>query len=106
MPCYTIQVNTLDLKVADLDILRKVVEDLGFTEVYVDHRYEQLSFAKGDKEFLFDRAAGTLTVPAGYERYADQIRAGYTEEAVQQAADLYGWNLEKTDNVMTLRRDS
>lgn len=103
MPCWTIQRNTLDLKVANIDLLEKAIKGLPNFNV---HRV-------GDVLYIYKNgyqqgviADGKITVNQGFEAMVDDIKQAYGREAVKLAAQKYNFTLRPglTQNRIKLTR--
>lgn len=100
MPCDSIILNRVELKLADKDFLKKALERLGvqnlresgntFTFQHDGNQYT-LGGGKltGRNVYGGDRAVG---------KFADKIKQAYSRVTVETAANRYGWLTQDSDD--------
>lgn len=98
MPCDSVILNTVDLDLANEEILRAAVEALGGT-----FTSKREFYLKGER---YGIEGGRLT---GDEtkvgQVADQIKQSYSREVVTRAAKRFGWRTQTASNgKITLKR--
>lgn len=106
MPCDSVITNSVNLALANGDILRAALEAMGA---------QDLSFTATGARFILDGAAwyidrGQLNSTRSAQAVADmanRIKRAYSTETVNRAAKRFGWTVKKTGanaNKMTLTR--
>jgi len=88
MPCYTITTVKLVLTNANLDLLKKAIEGMGYV---VDRYGEKLFWRNGS----YDKVKGTLNLVGGTEEQGNAIRRAYSTEVLKKNATKFGWQLKK-----------
>lgn len=99
MPCWTVVTVTMELKNADLTILKKALENLGFQTVT----------QKGDMLYWdynrasYDRRTGQITMNdrSMTSQVASKIKMEYSKENVRQQAKKFGWQVQEKGNKFT-----
>jgi len=91
MPCYTITTVKLVLTNANLDLLKKALEGIGYTAV----KYGDKLFWKNGS---YDKTKGTLSLVKGTEEQGNVIRRAYSTEVLKKNAAKFGWQLKKTQD--------
>ena len=89
--------NTLDLKCADIDLLKKALAALGYAIYEANDRY--LHFSGG----TINLNAGKIIVQAGSEFIADGIKQQYSREVLKSAGQRFGWNMRTGAKVNTMK---
>lgn len=98
MPCDSVILNSVNLELADKDILASAIENMGGrmigNRIMVPNGSFQLSGGKltGD-----ERTVGET---------ADKIKQAYSRETVNRAARRYGWQQKQVGNKIVLTRRS
>lgn len=96
MPCYQVQVASVNLNKADHELLAKALEKLGYT---VSRQGKTLIFSKGNvsgtykNDKLEVQARGGAKLPD-----TDEIKRAYSEKVIQRMADKYaeeGWEVSQ-----------
>ena len=103
MPCDTVRTVTLDLTVADNEVLLRGLKAAGFTV------YEQRVgiSARSKSGALITIANGKASVEEGDEAVVNEVKRAYSNEAVRTAAKRFGWTTKqdaKTGAVTLSRR--
>ena len=88
MPCNTMTRVKLELNNANLELLKKALEVLGY-RVY--EQTEQVLRWVGGR---YDKTSGKLIIDD--EKTGNAIRRGYTAELVKKQATRFGWQIKKT----------
>jgi hypothetical protein len=88
MPCNTMTRVKLELKKANMDLLKKAVEGI-YGRVYVESK-DRISWSGGS----YDRNTGMLTVRS--ESEGNGIRRAYSTEIVTAQAKRFGWTMKQT----------
>lgn len=88
MPCDTISTVSIELKNANLDILKKVIEKLGYTA-----RQNSVGISWGYGRYSYNQNTGQLTVE--YESEVVQIKRSYAAEMVKAKASRFGWRVRQ-----------
>ncbi len=88
MPCETITSVTLELKNANLDLLKKALEKLGYLVNKVSHG---LQFRK---KSTFNYYSQTGEFNAEDFESANAIKQAYTSQLVQDKASRFGWKVK------------
>jgi hypothetical protein len=91
MPCWTIQTNTLDLKVANKGLLGKALESLGYKPTMLQDG-SLVFMHEGRQVKIMD---GKIEVPVGKESIVDKIKAAYSTEVLKYASQKFGWSMTK-----------
>lgn len=91
MPCYSIQLNKVDLNLADREILSDALEALGAVNIKVVGK--DVYFTLGGRSYQI--ANGKLV---GYDdkigKVADAIKQSYSRTAIQRASNKFGFQLK------------
>lgn len=95
MPCDTIRQVTVELKVADKQILLLGLLASGFTTRALSE--DRLTFSKGLATGVIDLKAGRITIQEGNEKVINEIKRSYSSEVIRQSAKRFGWNLNQTE---------
>ena len=92
-PCWTVTTVSLNLEVADLDMLKRAIEqELG---VGVAQRGETLSFYYNGAPTTI--AKGQIsTYEAQAEGTAKAVKKAYSSQAVKEVAQKFRWQAKKT----------
>ena len=88
MPCDSVITVSLELKGADLDLLKKALEATG-ERVYGATK-DQISWYGGE----YDRRTGVIKVKN--EASGKLIKKAYSAEIVKAQAKRFGWQLKET----------
>ena len=89
MPCDTIQRTTVDLSVADINILQAGLEADGHSVRRInDHVIEWGSYSNICR---YDSASKKLRAPGGTN--ANEFKVSYSREVVRQTSKRFGWTL-------------
>jgi hypothetical protein len=89
MPCDTIQRTTVDLSVADINILQAGLEADGHTVNRInDHVIEWGSYSN---RYRYDSASRKLRAPIGTN--ANEFKMSYSREVVRKTSKRFGWTL-------------
>lgn len=91
MPCNTITSVTLVLKNANLDLLKKALEGLGYLVNKVSHG---LQFRKNRGLTTFNYYSFTGEFNAENLESANAIKRAYTSQIVQNQASRFGWKVK------------
>ena len=92
MPCDTIQTSTVELNVANVDILQAGLEADGHTVQRLSQHAIRWSYGYGET-YTYDAKKRKLTAPQGADLNA--IRRSYSRQVVRKSADRFGWILEQ-----------
>jgi hypothetical protein len=87
MPCDSIVLNTLDVPKMDPKLLRAGLEHLG--AFGISQGASVTAFTLDGVRVTIQN--GRITVPAGYEHIADQVKRGYSRQVTIYAARKNGW---------------
>jgi hypothetical protein len=96
MPCDSVILNRVDLKLVDKELLLAALKAMGIA----------YSEASGVIRFSYQGAAyelrdGVLTgrnvSQQKVGQTADAIRRSYSKQAIKKAANRFGWNVQETD---------
>lgn len=91
MACYTIRMVTLELKNANVNLLRKALLETGeATEGEIRMEGDRMVWAAGN----YDRRTGLLASQNGNERLAE-IKKSYAARTVEAKMNMGGWKLTK-----------
>lgn len=104
MPCNTVVLNEVEIKVANLDLLTEALEVLIKQGIMPRYWYGGYP-AKAQAEQIMKR--GFVRLPIGYEHLADRIKQEYSRQAIASAARKFNWRLQespKNRNKMTATR--
>ena len=95
MPCYTIRLTTVNFEVANLDILKKALEqdfnakceigDGGHALLATIPRVGTVSFRNGQ-----------VNLESSKEHLVDQFKQSYAKEALRVVSVRYSWRLTQT----------
>ena len=93
MPCYEVRTTTFDLKLANLDVLRKALAALKFEILYeTNGRLKIDSLNTGI--MTIDTAAGTIQTSLGIDstrNISNQIKRAYSNQVIDQVAARGKW---------------
>jgi len=92
MPCDTVTRVELNIENADMDIMKKVLEEKGYS--VTQHGENTLTFRDSDfNNGTFNRRTGTMST-----RYDNMgwFKASYTTELVKRKVSKYGWGVKQT----------
>lgn len=92
MPCDTIITVKLEIKNAQMDIMKATLENRGYTITYQNEN--TLNF-RGNTSWdsgSFNKTTGVITSRTNM----DWLRQAYTQEFVQQKVMRYGWQVKQT----------
>lgn len=96
MPCNTVTSITLELKNANLELLKKALESLDYK---VDQKDRYLSWQTGD----YNGYTGEFQVR--YEEVGYKIKRAYTSQLVQYQAKRFGWKIKAlSDNKFQIQK--
>lgn len=101
MPCYQVNLMSVEIAASDRDLLKRALKKLGFSytetkkTIRVQAGYQTITIEE-------DRA----TLPASLQGELNRIKKAYSEEVVEEAAQLYGWTVSEEDEYVVLRRYS
>lgn len=98
MPCYTQREVTVELNVANPELLTAGLKAAGFT-VQTTPRGFYVTNSKGLQAHIRD---GKITTAAQTESIINEIKRAYSGEVVRTAAKRFGWNLNKTSEANTV----
>lgn len=90
MPCWTRTLITMDLKVADPELLADALRAEGF---YFGH-------AQVDEII----ATGKITLDERRADLVQEIKRNYAIGAIKKVAKARRWNVKQNDNKLTIRR--
>lgn len=90
MPCYTITTVKLELKAANMELLRKAVEAVT-KETRIQTEGQKMFWYGGS----YDKQTGTLTVRK--EEQGNLIKRAYTGEVIKDKAKRMGWQVKQTE---------
>ncbi len=89
MPCYEERKITLKFEAANLDLLTKALESMGYS---VKRQGERLAFFGDEGSGTFQ--AGTITATSTMEEKLGGLKQAYSREVVKFAARKFGWNVK------------
>jgi hypothetical protein len=96
MPCDTVTTISLDIKNADMAIMKKVLEDKGYT--IIAENVGVISFSKGSyyNQGRFIKETGEVIMTGR----ADMawLKPAYTQEFVQQKVRKFGWKVKQVSD--------
>lgn len=91
MPCDSIQLNTVEVGKMDPSLLRAALQHLGATGAG-EYAGRVVFTLEGQRCSIQN---GRITVPAGYEHLADQVKQSYSRQVVTYAARKNGWTVRE-----------
>lgn len=89
MPCDEIRTIRLAFDAADLGVMKRTLEKLGYT---VTQDADVLYFNRGRVRGTF--ANGEINVPEGEAERLSNLKQDYSRETVYAAAETFGWQVE------------
>jgi nitrate reductase beta subunit len=89
MPCYSITQVQLLLEKANVDLLKKALEGLGYLGLHKDG--EKRLYWNGG---MYNKDSGKLTVRE--DNRVSEIKKAYSAEVVKAQAKRFGWQLKET----------
>ena len=98
MPCYTDREVTVELNVADPNLLTAGLKAAGFT-VQTTPRGFYVTNSKGQQAHVRD---GKITTTGSAQSIINEIKRAYSGEVVRTAAKRFGWTLNKTSQTNTV----
>lgn len=99
MPCFTVRTMSLQLGVANFDMLEKALRASGF-QVYKQGTKTLSIVAPNGTRATID--GDEIIVRQGSEQVVNEVKRSYSTYAVKTAAKKYGWVL-KQDRTNTQR---
>lgn len=112
MPCNQIRTTSIELNLANQELLIKALKELygqGGVEVLGNTIY----IRSGSENFTVSAGKVTLRYSAGYMssqqadkqagEIANKIKRGYTAEAIKFGAKKMGWNIKSTGNTQHIQ---
>jgi hypothetical protein len=101
MPCDRIYTTTVNLEVADRDLLVKAIRSLGLQAAMDANGRITFWTANGTGGIYRDR----LTVPEADTDLVNRIKSAYSREVVALASQRFGWVSKQVgENTLTLTR--
>ncbi len=98
MPCYTQREVTVELNVADVNLLTAGLKAAGFT-VQTTPRGFYVTNSKGQQAHIRD---GKITTQQTSNDIINEVKRAYSGEVVRTAAKRFGWTLSKTNEQNTV----
>lgn len=92
LPCDTIITVKLEIKNAQIDIMKTTLENKGYT---ITHQDENTLYFRGSTVWdsgNFNKTTGVVTSRTNM----DWLRQAYTQEFIQQKVRRYGWQVKQT----------
>lgn len=90
MPCNTITTVKLELKNANLNLLRKAVESVIGNGIHTQTK-DRMTWANGGS---YNRETGVMT--SYYAQDLKTINKAYSAEVVKDQAKRFGWQIKQT----------
>ena len=90
MPCDSIILCQVELKLADKDLLFKALSNLASNVVVINDNILHFYY-KGVNCAINN---GKLICPQGYESIADDVKRAYSKECLIKATTKFGWQLK------------
>jgi rRNA processing protein Krr1/Pno1 len=101
MPCYTVQLTTVEFKAKHSDILEKALEALSLSYSYLNNN--QISII--GSYLTIDLANQKVRMARNETSLVNRIKQEYSKQAIQLAAAKNKWIVKKlADNKLALRR--
>jgi rRNA processing protein Krr1/Pno1 len=101
MPCYTVQLTTVEFKAKHSDILEKALETLSLSYSYLNNN--QISII--GSYLTIDLANQKVRMARNETSLVNRIKQEYSKQAIQLAAAKNKWIVKKlADNKLALRR--
>lgn len=103
MPCWEVNVYTLEFKAENIDLLKEALESLGYNYEIWESRGEMLCSLRGGIELNLTRGQATVS---DYNRSKlTRIRQEYSWKAIEKATKKKKWFLKKkAQNKAIIRR--
>jgi hypothetical protein len=103
MPCWEVNVYTVEFKAANLELLKKALESLGYQYEILESRGQLIASISGGIELNLTKEQATVS---DYNRNRlTRIRQEYAWKAIEEKAKQKKWFLKrKSKNKAQLRR--
>ena len=102
MPCYTINMTTVELTAARVDLFKSALSAAGWTvhretesSIEASRGYASLRWTRGGKVQLTSDSAEADTA---------ELKRQYSRAAVYKQAKRYGWRVQEKGNKFTVQR--
>jgi hypothetical protein len=97
MPCYTIRLTTVNFEVANLDILKKALEQDFNAKCEIGDGGHAL-LATIPKMGVVSFHNGQVSLNSSQAQWIDQFKQSYAKEALRVVGTRYNWKLTQTAN--------
>ena len=95
MPCDSIQLNQIDLKLSDWRFVEAALKSLGCSNITISGKRAWFNYKNGNYEIR----DGKLVFREGQENIADEVKRAYSKQIVRFSAKQAGWKvIEKKNN--------
>ena len=101
MPCYQVNLLSVEIKAADRDLLERALRSLKF-------KYTRIR-----DELIIRTPNGTITIsgeqaslPASAQEELNRIKCAYSDVVIEEAAQRFNWTVSEEDDMIVLRRYS
>ncbi len=101
MPCYTVNLMTVEFNMKNINILKKALEKLGYNYRYGE-KTNQLDIPSMNASF--DLKNQNVSIPRYYSDDLNKIKRAYSETVVEEIAKKKKWIIKKMGNKLQLRR--
>jgi len=97
MPCYQMQLMSVEFKAKYVDFLKQALDELGYryeviagdTVIKVEHRYNAIWIDLAKSEIEFNRTSAVVV---------NRIRREYSRQVLQEVAKKKRWVVKKKQN--------
>ena len=103
MPCHEIRTINVDLKMVDKDLLKKALDNLGFTYNETENGFIIFS-NKFSTRIKLDLKTGQANMAESDQKYLNKIKQEYSKAAIEKISEKRKWILKKTGNRIEARK--
>jgi len=100
MPCYEVNLISIDLSVSDPLLLVEAIKSLGFDEARLNERRQTINFRFGE----IDLKKGKLNIEERREQIGNEIKKAYSMKAIQKVAEKKKWLLKRVGNKIVAKK--
>lgn len=93
MPCYTINLVTIELKQENIDLILQTLEEMNLNPIY-SKKYQDISTTIGS----FDLKNKKVIINEKYQKTLNNFKVNYSKNALRLAAKKNRWVLRDKQN--------
>lgn len=96
MPCYEVNLMTVEFNVKNIDILKEAIKKLGFQTLTNDRNSNIVFLDESYNEYKIDMVNNVIETRSGNNDIINKVKRTYSAVAIEKAAKKNKWAIRNT----------